>query len=176
MSFGEVGRARAEHARQNVENYRCADARVRDGFCGIADSLPPSIRINGLGMALAHAMATNGGNRAKLKRNSAEFGAWAALDTLAEWLLSLSTRASHAVPAPPAEATGTTAEELLQAVVQGDQRYYQAAMAEALEILQWLKMLSRSIDPKRAPWPDDQGASDVEGDPAEEPGEEGRDA
>lgn len=145
LASKNIDRARARHAQFRVEQHRAETETWRRGFAGITQSLPPAIRINGFAMALAHTMSSNGGKEGSRSAKDEHKGAFAALDTLADWLLT--NGLDHAYPAASTGLDNASAEHLLARLVREDQDRYRAGMSEALAYLQWLKLLAKAIAP-----------------------------
>ncbi|ANG65135.1 type III-B CRISPR module-associated protein Cmr5 [Marinobacterium aestuarii] len=102
------------------------DKETANRFKAYANSLPAMIQTNGIGQALAFA---------KMKGNGRgpEASAWLALyKAVSEWL----TTGERGIW--PAQ------QDVMEAIVAGDQYQYQRAHAEAQALLSWIKQFARA--------------------------------
>ena len=118
MSVGKtLGQQRAEHALHAVEDLK---GKEIGHYVSYVRALPANILQNGLGQALATLLSA-----AKLKQDDAHRRLH---DQVQGWLCRDADDAPYAHKA-----------KLLEAIVEGDERSYLHAHAEALAYLVWLK-------------------------------------
>lgn len=118
-----IEQQRAAHALRQVRTLLSSDGGIDRGtYRSYVDRLSPTIVMSGLGQALAMELAA-GGNTAAHR---------ALYDALTDWLC----RDDGGV------YPGT--KDLLRSIVEGEERQYLAAQAEALAWLEWHKKFCRA--------------------------------
>ncbi len=124
MSGRSLDQQRAAHALECIGEMEKLDHKSASKYAGYVKALPASILTNGLGQALATELAAKDAAHDKLAEH------------VARWLLE----APGSPFGPPPK--GGHAKELLNRIVEGDQRAYVWAQAEAIAYVGWLKKLA----------------------------------
>lgn len=118
--YRTLGQKRAEHALKYIKENVMKNGIDQGNFISYVSSLPASIVMNGLGQAMAFELSK------KDKEHKLLYNA------IFEWLCKSEN------------AIYKGKEDLIKAVIEGNQEQYIIAQAEALEYLEWLKKFSRA--------------------------------
>lgn len=120
MSRQTLAQCRAAHALERIRRHEQAGKDAYKNYVGYVEALPATILMNGLGQACATLLAKAEGDLTKPHG--------LLYDDLESWLC----RDDRAAPYPKAS-------DLMQAIIDGDQKAYLHAQTEALAHLVWLK-------------------------------------
>ena len=127
-----IEQRRAAHALKRINELNAQEAEFKSRYRSYVDRLGPAILMNGLGQALAAEQAAAGE-----KPSSADQRAHHELYAgLSKWLCD------------PVQGIYRGHSNLLQALMENDQRLYLRAQTEALAWLQWHKKCCRACFPK----------------------------
>lgn len=128
MSERSLEQERAAHALSAVNSIK--NESYAGKFRSYVERLPAAIVMNGLGQAMAGELAAAG----RAEEKNAEKGAHEKLyELVAGWIR---TRGIYSY---------RSEEDLMKAIVNGDQEQYVLAQAEALAYLEWLKKFSQAF-------------------------------
>ncbi len=131
-----IEQARAADALARVAELSGRSAGFKKSYRAYVDRIGPAIVMNGLGQALATELAAAGPNAGGSKSATDDQRAHRELYSgLQRWLC----RAGGVYP---------SAEDVLQAIVSGEEPCYLHAQAEALAWLGWHKKCCRAVFPK----------------------------
>ena len=114
---------RAQHALEKINEVATSDENRQQHYRSYVESLPATIIMNGLGQALAMEKA------GAAKKGDIGFGHRAVYEHLNDWL---TTRWQEMFG-------GDKPDDILHAIVKGDEEKYLLMQSEAMAYLEWLK-------------------------------------
>lgn len=134
MSKPSLDQRRAAHALARIEELGKGDAKIAGKYVGHVKALPATILSNGLGQALATELAAKDDAHDRLAGH------------VARWLLE-APGSPYGKELPKADY----AKVLLNRIVEGNQRAYVWAQAEAIAYVGWLKKFAVAFLSKDTP-------------------------
>lgn len=129
MTAQTLDQKRAKHALDRVKSL---DGKAGN-YVSYVNALPAAILMNGLGLALATERAASDKAHHTLASH------------VAGWLLSNEAHTRYNQPSDKEGADADDTQKLLHRIVEGDQRAYLWAQAEAIAYLGWLKKFANAF-------------------------------